>query len=136
VIEHTPGASISPRTYPAPPGWQDVVTWNLAEICAWSWDQHVRYATEFFEHASVPVVHASYEAFVQSPASLLSRLAHELDRRWNDRVEQHTADPPLSRTTVSPPAEDEWRRYEAEILSAPPILGETARRVGDETGSR
>ena len=34
-------------TYPAPPGWQQVVGRPLAEICAWSWQQHVEAALAF-----------------------------------------------------------------------------------------
>ncbi len=127
--------TLRPRTiehwsYPAPPGWQRVVGRPLAEICAWSWRQHVEAVLEFFEREARPLVRVTYEQLVRDPALTVRSLAQELDLPWSDEIEARVRAAPPSRTTVSKPDRDKWRLRQAEIERLRPIIRETAARIG------
>jgi Sulfotransferase family len=118
-------------SYPAPPGWQQVVGRSLAEICAWSWRQHVEAVLAFFEREARPLVRLTYEQLVHDPARTVRTLAEELDLPWSAQAEAYVGAAPLSRTTVSKPERDKWRgRHAAEIERVVPTIRETAARIG------
>ena len=56
-------------SYPAPPGWQQVVGRPLAEICAWSWQQHVEAALALRARHAGAVLEVRYEELDLGPAS-------------------------------------------------------------------
>ena len=132
--------SLRPRTiehwsYPAPPGWDEVVGRSLAEICAWSWRQHVETVLKFFERQRHPLVRVTYEQLVRDPAKTVRNLAEELDLPWSAQAEAHARAAPLSRTIVSKPDPGKWRlRHAGEIERVLPTIQETAARIGYDVG--
>jgi hypothetical protein len=123
-------------TYPAPPGWQGVVGRPLAEICAWSWQQHVEAVLAFCARRPGDVLWVRYEDLAENPSRVVQGLAGALGLRWSERVARHVRDAPLSRTTVSPPAPDKWQaRHAGAIARVLPQLRATAGRIGYQLGS-
>jgi hypothetical protein len=128
IIEHW--------SYPAPPGWQEVVGRPLVEICAWSWRRHVEAVLEFFESRSRPLIRVSYEQLVRDLPGTARKLAAAVDLPWPERAEAHARRAPPSRTTVSWPSRDKWRtRHAREIEQVLPAIEAAAQRVGYDLGA-
>jgi hypothetical protein len=118
-------------SYPAPPGWQQVVDRPLAEICAWSWQQHVEAALAFCAARADAVLEVRYENLAADPLGTVQGLAGKLGLSWSEEIERYLRAVPLSRTTVTPPSPDKWRLdYAAEIATVLPQLRATAGRIG------
>lgn len=128
-VEALPGATVPHWAYPAPPGWQGVLAWDLHEVCAWSWQQHVEWMLEYQARAQLPIHEVRYEQLVASPIDVLSGLITDLGLEWKDEVRDKVEAAPLSRTTVTPPAPDKWRRVQPDVESAMPMVRETVRRL-------
>jgi hypothetical protein len=113
--------TMRPRTvehwsYPAPPGWQEVIGYPLAQICAWSWRQHVEAVLDFFEARQHALVRVTYEQLILDPAKTARSLAEELDLTWSAEAEAHARAAPL--------------RHGAEIERLLPTIRHTAARIG------
>jgi hypothetical protein len=110
--------------YPAPPGWRKVLDRPLEEICAWSWMRHVITADEGL--GEIPEAHkrlVKYEDLAADPEALLRRLAAFAGMTWTESAASYLARPPLSRTTVSAPEPDKWRRlHGARIQQVLPTI--------------
>ena len=120
-------------TYPAPPGWQQVVDRPLAEICAWSWQQHVEAALAFCARRADDVLRVRYEDLVQRPLHVVRDIASELGLSWSEDVACYLREAPLSRTTVTRPSPDKWQlNYAGEIARVLPQVRATAHRIGYE----
>lgn len=125
-------ATIPHWTYPAPPGWQDVVSKPLPKICAWSWKQHVKYPLNFFQQRShLDVIWVRYEDLVDDPLGTVSNLADRLDLAVSENVKQYLEKPSLSHTTISKPYLNKWmeQNYE-EVLSILPVIEDIAQEIG------
>ncbi len=132
IIESTDDATVEHWTYPPPPGWQEVLSRPLPEICAWSWKQHVEYALDFFDE-SPPIARVRYEELRDNPESVLSQLADTLDLETTEELTSFLAESPESDTTVSSPRKGKWReKNEEAIHSILPMVRETAHRIGYE----
>jgi len=118
-------------TYPAPPGWQDIISRPLPEICAWSWQQHIEYPLNFFQKQdNSKVIWVRYEELVADPFSTIYALANQLDLAPSKQVKQYLKKPPLSHTTVSKPARNKWKgQYYGEIISILPTIEDTASKI-------
>jgi hypothetical protein len=120
-------------SYPAPPGWQQVVDRPLAEICAWSWQQHVEAVLAFCGRRAGDVLRVRYEDLVQHPLEVVQGIASELGFSWSEDVARYLQEAPLSRTTVTRPSPDKWQvKHAREIARVLPQLRATARRIGYE----
>lgn len=120
-------------TYPAPPGWQQVVDRPLAEICAWSWQQHVEAALAFCARHAGEVLRIRYEELVEHPLRVLQDVAGRVGLNWSEDVARYVRAAPLSRTTVTQPSPDKWQvKYAAEIARVLPQVRATAGRIGYE----
>lgn len=132
IIESISDATVEHWTYPAPPGWQEVVNRPLPEICAWSWKQHIEYALDFLT-SSPPLVRVRYENLRDNPRDTLSRLASTLDTEITEDLKAFLMETPESDTTVSSPRRGKWRKKNEEaIRSILPMVRETAQRIGYE----
>lgn len=130
IVQSIEGATVDHWTYPPPPGWQDVVTRPLPEICAWSWKQHVTWALDFFEEMP-PTARVRYEDLRDNPREEAHRLASILDAETTDALQYFLASNPESDTTVSSPRKGKWReKNEKVIRDILPIVRDTAHRVG------
>ena len=120
-------------TYPAPPGWQQVVGRPLAEICAWSWQQHVEAVLAFGARHADAVIRVRYEELAHQPLPVVRDLAGKLGLSWSEEVARYVQAAPLSRTTVTQPSPDKWQlKYSAEIARVLPQVRATAGRIGYE----
>jgi len=119
-------------TYPAPPGWQNVVTKPLPEICAWSWKQHIEYPLAFFEKlgkANEPTC-VRYEEFISAPLRVVTELAEKMGLELTEKVIDFVTKAPLSGTTLTPPSNDKWKNHHHEIMEILPFIADTARKIG------
>ena len=120
-------------TYPAPPGWQQMVDRPLAEICAWSWQQHVEAVLAFCARRADDVLRVRYEELAERPLRVVQDLASELGLSWSEDVARYLREAPLSWTTVTRPSSDKWQvQYAREITRVLPQVQATARRIGYE----
>lgn len=130
-LERVSQRTVDHWCYPVPPGWRRVVTRPLAEICAWSWKQHIQKTLEFFGKTGIEPIFIRYEELTTEPAKVLRGVARRLDTNISEAVLSHWRGMPLSRTTVSRPGSDKWRRLHGpEIRAVLPSVMDTARHIG------
>ena len=123
-------------TYPAPPGWQEVVDRPLAEICAWSWQQHVDAALALRARHADEVLQVRYEELVEHPLRVVQDAASQLGLSWSEDVARYVRAAPLSRTTVTPAragqmAAQVFRRDRAGAAAAAGDRAADRLRAGD-----
>ncbi len=66
-----------------------------------------------------------YDEFVASPRSVVEQLAASLELEWDRSVDTL----PISKTTVSRPGRDKWRRMEDVINDVWPIVADVDERA-------
>ena len=121
------------RTYPGLPGWQGppwslllVPDWRrlnglpLPQIVAHQWAITTETMLDDLEQLGEGRVQAvDYGALLDSPQSEVERVAAALGLTWD----RHLGDSlPLSKTTVSRPDREKWRKMEQVIMSVWPIV--------------
>ncbi len=113
-----PGRS-GPWCFLLPLGWQTLNGASLAKIAAFQW----REANEIIlrNMPSDRAIALTYEDLVADPRGALSRLCDFCGIGMGPALE-NLIDMPLSASTVSAPAKDKWRRFEAEILAQAPLF--------------
>jgi hypothetical protein len=121
------------RTYPGLPGWPDgswslllVPGWrklkdlSLPEIVAHQWAITTDLLLDDLEQLNENKIQViDYSAFLSSPQTEIERIATGLDLGWDRQLGDAL---PLSKTTVSKPDPQKWRRMEKEIQSVMPIV--------------
>jgi uncharacterized protein (TIGR03032 family) len=109
------------------PGWRELSGKPLAEIVAAQWSAATRYLLDDLEQ--LPPDRwciASYDALLENPQREMERLSRFLGIEW-DRV---LASPlPPSRTTLTAPDPDKWRKNAADLDVALPLVREVAQRA-------
>jgi len=135
ILQRLEPRTIEHWTYPAPPGWQEVVGRPLVEICAWSWRRHVEAVLEHFERRPRPLIRVTYEQLMHDLPGTVRKLASALDLPWPERAEAYARRAPPSRTTVSGPSRDKWQTRNAPAIEQVlPAIGATAQRIGYDIG--
>jgi hypothetical protein len=128
------------RTYPALPGWQGppwslllVPDWRrlnglpLPEIVAHQWTITTETMLNDLEQLPEDQVAAmEYGAFLDSPQAEVERLTASVGLGWDQRLGDTL---PLSKTTVSQPDRQKWRRMEQAIQSVWPIVEQVDLRA-------
>lgn len=112
-----------------PRGWRSMIGKSLAEIAAFQWsasnDSIIENLTNL---ASSRWVSVSYQEFIDSSAETLKRLCEFCDAGSPaDLLSIDTL--PLSRTTLSPPRPDKWKKYEQEISELLPGISRTVELI-------
>ncbi|RLA30089.1 MAG: zinc chelation protein SecC [Gammaproteobacteria bacterium] len=112
-----------------PPGWREMRGKSLAEIAAFQWSASNRIIIE--ELASLPVdrwTSVTYEALVADPQMVLTDICRfaKIDP---GQLHVRSGELLLSRTTITPPSADKWRKYETEIERLYPSLAVSARLI-------
>lgn len=102
------------------PDWQRLNGLALPEIAAHQWAITTEILLSDLEKLDASDVHVvDYRTFLASPQSETQRIANAVGLDWD----QDLADTlPLSKTTLSRPQPDKWRRIEPIIQSIWPIV--------------
>jgi len=122
------------RTYPRLPGWTGsqwsmllVPGWKrlkglpLPQIVAHQWAITIDLLVEDLGRLPSQRVRAvDYGSFLSDPSQTVTRLARAVGADWDVRLDTL----PFSKTTVSVPSADKWRRFEREIEGVWPIVAE------------
>lgn len=112
-----------------PPGWRAMTGKSLAEIAAFQWSAANGFIVDQLA-ALAPGrwMTVSYASLVDEPAETLRRVAGfagvEAGKPGNEPLSL-----PLSRTALSPPHPDKWRRHEPEIRPLLPRLEQVAAQI-------
>jgi len=124
---HLPGWSGLPWSLLLVPGWRDLAGKPLEEIVAGQWATTTQCLIDDLARLPSECVCAiSYEEFVASPQALMERLCARLGLGWDRTL---SAMLPVSRTTVSAPGSEKWRRHEATIETVWPLVEEADARA-------
>ncbi len=116
------------------PGWPDVVSAPLEEICAVQYvvcNEAVLSARERMDEARW--LDIAYEELVASPEAEIRRLFESLDVPFTPKVaaSAESLDRKVSATALTPPKAGKWREQNAEALARVlPLVAETERRLG------
>ncbi len=112
-----------------PPGWREMRGKSIAQIAAFQWSVSNRIIIRELE--TLPAERwtaVSYAALVADPQNALSNICRfaGIDSR-NLNVSKDKL--PLSRTTISPPHADKWKKHEREIEALWPELSDTLDQI-------
>ena len=98
-----------------PPGWREMVGKSLAEIAAFQWSAANGIVLDELECLDASRwTSVSYEQLLADPAAALNALA-DFTGVSGPASAVSAESMPLSRTTLSPPHPDKWKRHEADI---------------------
>lgn len=98
-----------------PPGWRDLVGKSLAEIAAFQWSAANRIVLDELGRLDADRwTTVSYEQLLEDPTATLKALAGFAGIA-GPASEVAVEAMALSRTTLSPPHPDKWKRHEADI---------------------
>lgn len=116
------------------PGWQQLKRMQLPEVVAHQWAITTDILLDDLQRLEEGRVHAiDYGTFLDSPQSEMERIAAAVGLGW-DRQLGDTL--PLSKTTVSTPDRQKWRRMEKVIQSVWPIVEKADIRAREFLNSR
>jgi hypothetical protein len=109
------------------PGWRELVGRSLEEIVAVQWETTTRMLLDDLSVFPPGRCHKiRYDEFLAAPAAEMTRLCSALGLEWDRSLD---AVLPFSRSTVSLPAPDKWRRHADVIERILPGLQATADRA-------
>jgi len=108
------------------PGWQRLQGLPLPEIVAHQWSTTIDTLVGDLQSLPAERVRAvAYDAFLADPSATIGGLAGWLDLGWDAPIDQL----PFSKTTVSVPSADKWRRFERQIEAVWPIVAAADARA-------
>ncbi len=121
-------------TFPIPPGWENMVHAEINQICAWSWIQHNKHVMDFFENNPAfeeSLFRVSYEDLVANPDRTTDSLIRFCDFDKSDLLESYLHSNQSSRTTISKPDPEKWKRDNpGEILAIEDSIAPMMSRLG------
>jgi hypothetical protein len=109
------------------PGWRELIGKPLPEIVAHQWAAATGILLD--DLAAIPPERLrviDYDRFLAGPEATVAGLARSLDLEWDRSL---GANLPLSKTTVSQPRPDKWRRLQTHIEAVLPIVGDADARA-------
>ncbi|MFL6733683.1 MAG: sulfotransferase family protein [Sphingomicrobium sp.] len=108
------------------PGWQRLNGLPLPQIVAHQWATTIDLLVEDLKRLPGGRVHAiDYDSFLADPSRAVAGLSRAIGIDWDVPLDTL----PFSKTTVSMPSADKWRRYEREIEALWPIVAEADSRA-------
>ncbi|HWS72452.1 MAG TPA: sulfotransferase [Thermoanaerobaculia bacterium] len=122
-----PGWTEPPWSLLLTPGWRELAGKPLAEIVAAQWSTSTRYLLDDLEQLPPRRWCVSrYDALLNDPQQEMQRLSRFLGIDW-DRM---LASPlPHSRTTLTAPDPEKWKRNAGDLAIAMPLVAEVAARA-------
>lgn len=133
-----PGWPYREWSFLLPPGWSSLKKSSLVEISAYQWK--VANSCILEDLSSLPksswhVVH--YSKFLQEPKKILHEISQFAGLEWDSHIEQYLSRGlPISRMTLSSPAQDKWRKNEQEIAAILSTLEPFIHEVIDTTDTQ
>lgn len=109
------------------PGWQRLNGLQIPQVAAHQWATTTETLLDDLEKldpARVQVV--DYRTFLSSPQEEMERIAEAIGLSWDRQLGETL---PLSKTTVSQPNSEKWRRIEPVIQAIWPIVERADRRA-------
>jgi hypothetical protein len=116
------------------PGWQDLTSNLLEEVCAWQW---VRCNESVLAHrektdGQVPYLTIRYENLIHKPEQVLARIADFIRVDFDKELNRYTKELPKI-NVVSQPEQEKWRRQNGEAIErVMPIIRPLMDRLGYE----
>lgn len=109
------------------PGWQRLNGLQIPGVVAHQWAITTETLLNDLEQLDPERVEVmDYRTFLNSPQSEIERIAKAVGLSWDRQLGQTL---PISKTTVSRPAPEKWRRIEPLIQSLWPIVEAADRRA-------
>jgi hypothetical protein len=110
-----------------PEGWRDLRGKSLFDIAAFQWARsNAKILDDLADVDADRRKAISYEQLLDDPLASLEQVAQFAGAASNPPVRGEL---PLSRTTVSPPARDKWRRVEAEVTAVADAIDPIEERI-------
>ena len=119
------------------PGWQDLVSRPLEEVCAWQW---IRCNEAVLVHREqtrgrVPYLTVRYEDLVTDPAATLRRIADFIEADFEQELGRFARELPQV-NVVSTPDLEKWRRQNPEAIQRIlPLIRPMMERLGYNSSS-
>ena len=109
------------------PGWRELIGQPLPVVVAHQWATTTNILLDDLEHLAAERIRVvDYGTFLKQPTAVVADLAQSLDLGWDRDLGDEL---PLSKTTVSQPQPDKWRRLSKEIEAVMPIVAEADARA-------
>ncbi len=121
-----------------PPGWMQMRGRTLAELAAFQWqaiNQQVMRDLDQLERQRWVAV--NYDKLATATRGEVARLLDFADTPWDEHLERYLGQPnlPLSRYTVTAPADEKWRKNEKELTPVCEVANATWQEILDFTGN-
>jgi hypothetical protein len=97
------------------PGWRELASSRLEEICAHQWIRCNEAVLAFWEMGQVPLHKVRYEDLIRAPLPTLAGIAAFLDVDFEDELGRFAGGLPQT-NVVSEPAAAKWRRQNPEAI--------------------
>jgi hypothetical protein len=131
TYKRLPGSTFENWCFVLAPGWRDMVDKGVADIAAFQWARANETALDDLQ--DLPPDHwctVSYADLVAQPTAQLRRLAMFIGLGFDERdIGLENGALATSRTALSPPSPDKWRRHAVEIERILPQVQATADRI-------
>lgn len=109
------------------PGWQGLIGRPLPEVVARQWSITTNHLLDDLEALPISRVRCvAHAELVAEPQQAIARLAGLLGLEWDRSL---AGELPLSKTTLTAPAKDKWRRHEAAIAEVLPLVEQADARA-------
>ena len=129
TFRNLPGWDRAAWCFLLPRGWRDLVGKTLFDVAAFQWTaSNEKLLDDLGAIDDSRCAAVAYDELVGDPMTTLRRLARfaHVD---DDGSPADSRPLPLSRTTLSHPEPDKWRRWEQEIEALAPVFEATERRA-------
>jgi hypothetical protein len=134
TYEQLPGTSFRNWCLVLPPGWQQVVSGAIEDITAFQWVSANQTALD--DLSKLPSdrwCSVSYADLTRQPSVELRRLCNFVGLECDERELLAAGELELSRTTLTPPSEDKWKKNVDLIERILPRVQATTERIERET---
>jgi len=129
TLQDLPGWDRRNWCFLLPRGWRAMIGKTLAEIAAFQWSASNNAILDSL--TTLPAsqwVSLTYSDLIESPSDTLTELCEFANIEAPEQVIPD-GPLPLSRTALTPPHPDKWKKYETELLDLWPRLAETVQRI-------
>ena len=118
-----------------PREWRDLRGKSLPEIAAFQWaasSQAILDGLSVLQNDRWATI--DYEELIADPASAMDNLSNPLGVEIDGSMMKENSTLPLSRTTISPPEPDKWKRHSKELKTVRHLINKTQIKIDDFIG--